>query len=81
MKQTKKETNKQRKEEEREISATNRTQSEWGIPQPGENQSSLTHVGKVSMSDKQIWKQESDETECNSSKWASDLYYRRKQGS
>jgi hypothetical protein len=52
-----------------------------GVPQPGENQSSSTQVGKESASDKQTRRQESVDSECNFSKRASDLYYRRKQGS
>jgi hypothetical protein len=40
-------------------------------------------VGKESASEKQTWAQENDESKCNFSKQASDLYshYRRKQGS
>ena len=47
----------------------------------GENQSSGMQVGKESASDKQTRTQESVGSECNFSKQASDLYYRRKQRS
>ena len=52
-----------------------------GLSNQGRNQGPGTQVGKASASDKQTQTQGSIESECNFSKPASDLCYRRKQGS